>query len=395
MLFRGQGCQRLLRLQQLLKGKKKIWDFGTQRDNFQVSSTGMVFLSDSVSREATPALPESKYGGVRFVTLLTGESLMGRQGAHHITSLVKIANVPIDFEIINLSKQRAKNTQEDQMSMLRNGIGVHIDLDVDANSRQRRSNLNKRFRLHACLTKFKSHPNFRSFHENVDIWSFCQNNVGDSTKLEYEPIAGMVESVRVTTADSLRRYFEFVYDYCTRGERKKVTIAHNVTKVPKSDGMFIEIAKDLQASKYQNLTLEFMVTNELAYNLIMNPQCLDVICSQYRYAHHLSAILAGVCGGAGLFSVMDAGENFVMFKPLETKLATSDSRSLSPYGIVRTCVDLLHHLGKSKCADVMDKELNTLMDNDIRTRQYGGTYTSEYIICHMVNNLKDRFNCNQ
>lgn len=385
---RGGNCLKLNRF--LMKNLQNVIP---KRHSGKVSSAGMTFIQDDIPLETAKDVPMPIYGGIRFITLLTGESLMGRQGAQHITSLVDTAKVPIDFEVINLSEQKAKNLHEDKLSMLRNRIGIHIDLDVDQGSSKRRANLNHQFNLYACVSKFKSHPNFKGYHSDIDIWTFCQNNVGDYTKLEYEPISGMVESVRVTTAEVITRYLKYVFDYSLSHGRKKVTICHNVEKLPKADQMFMSIASSLKNSKYPNLELEFMITSEVAYNVVLCPHRFDVICSQSRYAHHITSILAGVCGGAGLFSSMDVGDDFVIIKPLETKLGISDSRSLSPYGVVKTCIELLHYMDKNECAKVMQKELDLLMDRDIRTKEFGGKYTSEYVICHIVNNLKDKFNC--
>ena len=51
-----------------------------------------------------------------------------------------------------------------------------------------------------------------------------QNTEGEYAMLEHESVKGVVESLRVVTADKSYRIAKFAFDYATRFERKKVNI---------------------------------------------------------------------------------------------------------------------------------------------------------------------------
>ena len=47
---------------------------------------------------------------------------------------------------------------------------------------------------------------------------------GEYSAIEHESVKGVVESLRVVTADKSYRIAKFAFDYATRFERKKVNI---------------------------------------------------------------------------------------------------------------------------------------------------------------------------
>uniref|UniRef100_A0A1A9X4X2 Isopropylmalate dehydrogenase-like domain-containing protein n=1 Tax=Glossina brevipalpis TaxID=37001 RepID=A0A1A9X4X2_9MUSC len=357
----------------------------------KVESSDKIFLKDDMPSCVDHLLPIPQYGGETVVTLLFSDSAIGQHACKHLKSLIEISKLPISFEMVPLHRSGITIAGEDYYSLLRNRTAVYLDLELDSDSLQKRYELNRKFDLFACVAKFKAQPGFNCKRTNVNIWSFSQNNVGDYAKLEYEPVKGVVETLRITTVEKLSQFLRFVFTCAAKNDRKKVTIGHKAEKLPKSDGLFLELAYEICENEFECLELNDMKINSMARNIVTNPDKFDVICTQSGYGRIMNAVISAVCGGPSLFCCLDVGERFAVFKPLEMKLALSDCREISPYGIVRLCIELLCYLGKDDCAKTIELELSDLMFRGVKTEEFGGKDRPDFIICNIVNNLQCHF----
>lgn len=106
-------------------------------------------------------------------------------------------------------------------------------------------NFRNQLDLYANVVTIKSLPGVRSKHENIDFivireqtgkkssWIYftncgkillpgSSNTEGEYSALEHESVKGVVECLKVVTAEKSRRIAKFAFDYATRNGRKKV-----------------------------------------------------------------------------------------------------------------------------------------------------------------------------
>ncbi len=62
----------------------------------------------------------------------------------------------------------------------------------------------------------------QSRHQNIDMVVIREQTEGEYSALEHESVPGVVECLKVVTAEKSRRIAKFAFDYATRHERKKV-----------------------------------------------------------------------------------------------------------------------------------------------------------------------------
>ena len=74
-------------------------------------------------------------------------------------------------------------------------------------------------------------PGVKSKHENVDFVIIREQTEGEYTALEHESIKGVVECLKVVTAEKSRRIAKFAFDYATKHGRKKVNFRESVIKI--------------------------------------------------------------------------------------------------------------------------------------------------------------------
>lgn len=327
-------------------------------------------------------LPKPKYGGITNATLLTGETIIGQQGAKYVQSLLSSARVPIDVERISVDMG-----EEYFNSVLRNRAAVHVDISHDAEHKRKALKICNDLDLYVFMTNVQSFPGFGCRFPDVNLLLIAQNNMGTYAEMEYSPVDGVIEGLHVVTARSIRRFLHAAFQTVVKRKRKKVSLVHKQAEWPKTEGVFIDIAYELQREHYSNIEIEPMELEVCVAQLILNPKNFDVIIANDIYGTFLATISSSVCGGANLFSAVEIGDHHAVFKPLQTKLSLTNYKVLSPYGIVSTCVDLLHHLGHKECAKALWCEMLRTMEEGVKTKDFDGSDRGEFIICNIMNKL--------
>ncbi|KAH8401299.1 hypothetical protein KR009_004429 [Drosophila setifemur] len=371
-----------MRVERLLLAKISVGQVRHFADPTSLIST---YVKGALRTDPVNVLPKSKYGGINTVTLLTGSNLIGKQGAKFVNALLQSTQVPVESQNID-----AGHTDDYFNSVLRNRAAVHVDIVCDAEQKQKAMKMNNDLDLYLFKTHTRSFPGFNCRFPDVDIQIIGQNNTGIYSELEYSPVKGVVEAISVCTEETNKKYLNGAFASAVQADRKRVTLVNKAREWPVVDGALVDCAKSIHDEYKDDLELEFMEMEDCIVRLITEPQHFDCIFASDRYATFLATICSGICGGATLFSAVEMGDSHAVFKPLQTKLSLTNYPMLSPYGIVSTIVDLFAYLGHDRCAESLWCELIRTMDEGIKTKEFGGNDTGEYVICNIVNQLRCR-----
>ena len=86
-------------------------------------------------------------------------------------------------------------------------------------------------RFYDSSSTFKSNciffrPGVKTRHDGIDVVVVRQNTEGEYAMLEHENVPGVVESLKVITADNTKRLVNWAFKYAIENNRKKVTLVH-------------------------------------------------------------------------------------------------------------------------------------------------------------------------
>lgn len=68
-----------------------------------------------------------------------------------------------------------------------------------------------------------------------------ENTEGEYSGLEHELVPGVVESLKVITAEKSRRTAEYAFGFAFLNNRKRVTAVHKANIMKMSDGLFLKV----------------------------------------------------------------------------------------------------------------------------------------------------------
>ena len=234
--------------------------------------------------------------------------------------------------------------------------------------------LRKIFDLYANVRPFRSIPTV-SPYKNVDI-VVCRENTedlysgiefyaGDSltielTKYLVEKLGVRIDkdsavSLKVISIYNTKRISEFAFQYGIKNNRKKITIVHKSNILKATDGLFLEIAKGV-AKKYSmyNITVEDKIVDNMALQLIQNPQSYDILLTPNLYGDILSDLCAGLVGGLGLCPGANIGDKYAIFEPIHGSAPNIAGKGIAnPTAAILSGAMMLDHLGEKEKAEII------------------------------------------
>ena len=219
-----------------------------------------------------------------------------------VQAVLKCVGAPIDFEQLHLSEVQYRTSASlDRVvkSINRNGVGIKGVISIpDITYTGELQNLNQLFRntldskiiisiyfrnfkmtlfaVYANVVRIKSLPGVKSKHKDVDCVIIREQTEGEYAALEHESIKGVVECLKVVTAEKSRRIAKFAFDYATKHGRKKVTAVHKANIMKLGDGLFLRSCQEI-SKLYPDIELETMIVDNTTMQLVSNPQQFDVM----------------------------------------------------------------------------------------------------------------------
>jgi isocitrate dehydrogenase (NAD+) len=128
--------------------------------------------------------------------------------------------------------------------------------------------LRQELNLYANLRPARTLPGLPSKFEGVDLVIVRENTEGLYRGLEHEVVPGVVESLKIITAEASTRIARFACDYARANGRKRVTAVHKANIMKKSDGLFLDCCRRV-AEGYPDLAFDDKIIDNLCMQLVV------------------------------------------------------------------------------------------------------------------------------
>ena len=156
--------------------------------------------------------------------------------------------------------------------------------------------------------------------------------------------------MKIITRKASTRIARFAFDYASKWNRGKVTTAHKANILKVSDGLFLEICREV-AQKYPDLGHEEMIVDNLAMQLVLRPEYFDVLLLTNLYGDIVSDLCAGLVGGLGLVPGANIGEESAVFEAVHGSAPDiAGQNKANPLAIFFSSLLMLEHLNMEDTA---------------------------------------------
>lgn len=241
--------------------------------------------------------------------------------------------------------------------------------------------LRQHFELFANVRPALSIPGTGSRYEDVDIITVRENLEGLYSGVGHirEPDRAELRSI-ITRAGS-NRVLDYAFDMARRIGRKKVTVVHKANIMKSTSGLFLEVAREVSA-RYPEITMEEMIVDNCAMQLVMNPARFDVIVTTNLFGDILSDLCAGLVGGLGLTPGANIGDNKGIFEAVHGSAPDIAGQGIAnPTALMLAGAMMLDYLDLQEPAQRIRTVIRKVIGERIApTRDLGGqATTTEYL----------------
>jgi isocitrate dehydrogenase (NAD+) len=151
------------------------------------------------------------------------------------------------------------------------------------------------------------------------------------------------------------RIVEAAFAYAKENGRKKVTAAHKANIMKFSDGLFLEVARQV-AERHPEIEFEDRIIDNLCNQLVSRPEEYDVVVLPNLYGDIVSDLGAGMIGGLGLAPGANIGSTGAIFEATHGSAPKYKGQNkVNPTALLLSGVLMLRHLGETEAADRMER----------------------------------------
>jgi isocitrate dehydrogenase (NAD+) len=317
------------------------------------------------------------------VTLLAGDGI-GPEVVGVTVRAIEALGVNVEWEPLPIGQRAVEElgtTLPDLVleSVQRNGVALKGPAGTPVGGGHRSVNvgLRRALNLYANFRPFRNLPGVKTRYDRVDMYIVRENTEGLYTGIEHLIVPGVVESLKIVTAEASTRIARFAFRFAEGRGRRKVTAVHkaNIMKLP--DGLFLECCRAV-AREHPSIQYEELIVDNACMQLVTDPTRYDVIVAENLYGDILSDLCAGLVGGLGFAPGANLGDDVGVYETVHGSAPDIAGRNLAnPIASVLSGVMMLRHLDENAAADRLKTAVFSLLaKGEARTRDLGGTATT-------------------
>lgn len=221
-------------------------------------------------------------------------------------------------------------------------------------------------------------------YEEVDIVLIRENTEGLYSGVEHyvgigdDPRAA-AESVMLVTRFGVERIVRYAFEYAVNNGREKVTLAHKANILKYTQGLFLDVGREIAAEYEGRVRFEDRIIDATAMGLVLDPTKFDVIVTENMFGDILSDLIAGLVGGLGLAPGSNIGKDVAIFEAVHGSAPDIVGRGIAnPAALMLAAVMMLQHMGMHSEAGRMTSALEaTILEQDSLTPDLGGSGTTD------------------
>ncbi len=229
--------------------------------------------------------------------------------------------------------------------------------------------------LFACVRPAKSFIGVRSPYKDIDLVVIRENSEDLYAGIEFEEggpqtkeLIKKIEQyskkkIRADSGISIKpisiyaseRIVRFAFKYALKFNRKKVTVVHKANIMKFTDGLFLNIARQVSKEYIDKVIFEEAIVDNMAMQLVQKPQNYDVLVLPNLYGDIISDLCAGLIGGLGIAPGANIGDNIAVFEAVHGAAPKYKGRNIvNPTAIILSSVLMLRYIKQEKAARILE-----------------------------------------
>jgi isocitrate dehydrogenase (NAD+) len=275
----------------------------------------------------------------------------------------------------------------DSIKRTKCALKAPITTPVGTGFRSINVHLRQAFGLYACIRPCKIYKGVRTYFSSlpVDIVIVRENTESLYAGIEFEKgkpetlevvdyinthsKSGKIKSGRDETGITIKsisvsateRIVRCAFDYARAHGRKKVTSVHKANILKFTDGLFLQVSRDV-AKQYPDIEFEDRIVDNMCMQLVQKPELYDVLVLPNLYGDVVSDLAAGLVGGLGVAPGANIGPNGAVFEATHGSAPKYKGQNkVNPTALILSGMLMLHHLGEADAGTRLEKAVASVI----------------------------------
>lgn len=319
------------------------------------------------------------------VTLITGDGT-GPELAEAARRCVDATGVKIDWDPqeagVDVMERTGNPLPDAVLNSLRRtkcALKAPITTPVGTGFRSINVHLRQAFGLYACIRPCKQYKGVRSYFSSlpVDLVIVRENTESLYAGVEFErgkpETAGIIDyinqhsekkiksgrdetgiTIKSISVSATERIVRCAFDYARANGRKKVTSVHKANILKYTDGLWLEVSRQV-AKEYSDIEFEDRIVDNMCMQLVQKPELYDVLVLPNLYGDVLSDLAAGIVGGLGVAPGANIGPEGAVFEATHGSAPKYKGQNkVNPTALILSGMLMLHHLKETEAANRLE-----------------------------------------
>ena len=253
------------------------------------------------------------------------------------------------------------------------------------------------FDLYTCLRPCKGYAgNPLNYKEDIDLVIFRENTEDLYCGVEFNPVPKELSDVlsgiskpfgpfkglagdqyaiscRINTKKGSERIIRAAFEFAQKFGRKKVTVVHKANVVRATDGLFLELAKEI-AKDFPGIAMDDANIDAICMWLLKNPFNYDVLVSTNLFGDIISDLCAQMVGGLGFGCSGNIGDKLAVFEPTHGSAPKyAGQYKVNPIATILAAKMMLDWLGETEMGLRLEQATAAVIaEGQVRTYDMGG-----------------------
>ncbi|HBH62383.1 MAG TPA: isocitrate dehydrogenase [Nitrospiraceae bacterium] len=321
------------------------------------------------------------------ITLIPGDGT-GPEITEATTRVLEATGVPFAWDIQNAGEevyQQEGTPLPDRVieSIRQNKVAIKgpVTTPVGTGFRSVNVTLRQILDLYSCVRPCKTYKGAKTRYDNIDLVIFRENTEDLYAGIEYQKGSEGAKAVidlaarlsgRTIRQDSgisikpisvfgTERIVRAAFEYARKNKRRKVTSVHKANIMKFSDGLFLEVSREV-ARNYPDIEFEDKIIDNMCMQLVQKPELYDILVLPNLYGDIISDLAAGLIGGLGLAPGANIGEEYAVFEATHGSAPKYKGlNKVNPLAMILSGVMMLRHLGEMKAAERLDNAVGAII----------------------------------
>ena len=312
------------------------------------------------------------------VTLIPGDGV-GPELAEATRMCIDATGVAIDWDVqeagVDVMEKLGTPVPDSVLeSIRRTGVALKAPITTPVGTGFRSVNvyLRQALDLYACVRPCKHYEGVRTYfeHAKVNLVIVRENTEDLYAGIEFEkgkaetaeliadikrlngktirPDSGI--SIKPISVEGSRRIVRYAFEYARKHGRKKVTSVHKANILKFSDGLFLEVSREV-AKEFPDIESEDRIVDNMCMQLVQKPELYDVLVLPNLYGDILSDLCAGLIGGLGVAPGANVGLKGAVFEATHGSAPKYKGQwKMNPTALILSGALMLEHLGEADAA---------------------------------------------